>query len=673
MVFMALEMVAGRLVVRHLGSSIYGWSSVIAVLLAGLSMGNFLGGKVADFIQNEKQASWLFLLASILCLSVLVLETPPQWILHRFFDDEPQKSLLAQASTLTTFPGTKVTLTWPYRILVVVTAVFFLPALSMGTVSPVVAKLAVDRLRRFRRTGTAIGQVYAWGMVGSILGTFLTGFVLIDYLGTKGVILALGTILALGATFLGELFHAVWAGIPLGLCVIAFTPPGWVDVFSKVFPQVNGKSFSKMGEDWGVREPMGDPTTTSEDLAWIDESDYYYIKVENEPEEGGEIQRRTLVLDNLIHGYFILNHPERLDYDYEHIYALVAYRAAKAGGKVKFKPTPEASPPGQVPADGAEAKPARRLRPRSPPRRPRPRPARRPRVPQRQGRGEPARQVRRTAEGRGQPEAKSPAPPKAEASAPPEPKFPPAPAKEDSAKPGAGFLSIAASFQDDKAPPETAKKDAPAQDPSGSPRRRKPGAADGKNAEAGPADVPPGRDQGPQGHLRPGEGPESGWRQERAVYPARRVVGAEDAVPRGRRLLLPAAHAVRLPGHRRRRRRDRPGRHAGQPDGHRPAGRHEDRDLLGRRPTVRRAAQGHQAVRPDLRRRVQRLLGPLAPHHQRVQREAQEDADPGRRVHDQHHRRLPLRRRGEARRPSEEIEENKVKDEAGKADPPEVR
>ena len=94
MVFMALEMVAGRLVVRHLGSSIYGWSSVIAVLLAGLSMGNFLGGKVADFIKNEKQASWLFLLASILCLSVLVLETPPKWILHRFFDDEPQKSLL---------------------------------------------------------------------------------------------------------------------------------------------------------------------------------------------------------------------------------------------------------------------------------------------------------------------------------------------------------------------------------------------------------------------------------------------------------------------------------------------------------------------------------------------------------------------------------------------------
>ena len=42
--FMALEMVAGRLVTRHLGSSIYGWTSVIGVLLAGLSLGNYLGG-----------------------------------------------------------------------------------------------------------------------------------------------------------------------------------------------------------------------------------------------------------------------------------------------------------------------------------------------------------------------------------------------------------------------------------------------------------------------------------------------------------------------------------------------------------------------------------------------------------------------------------------------------
>lgn len=327
--FMALEMAAGRMVTRHLGSSIYGWTSVIAVLLAGLSLGNFLGGRAANLIKSEKQASWLFLAASVLVLSILLLEAPPRW-LREAFNQGPPRSVLSAAIRwselkLPLLPA--ITLSWPYRVLLVTTLVFFLPAVSMGTVSPVVAKLAVDRLKRYKRTGTAIGQVYAWGMVGSILGTFLTGFVLIDVIGTKGVVLLLGTAMAFAAMVLGSVWHAVWAGVPLGLCVVAFTPLNM---------------FQKMGEEWGIREEKGNPATTEDGFAWIDESNYYFIKVTNEPESDSELQRRTLVLDNLIHGYFILGHPERLDYDYEHIYALVAYRAAKAGGKITLAPD---SPP----------------------------------------------------------------------------------------------------------------------------------------------------------------------------------------------------------------------------------------------------------------------------------------------------------------------------------------
>ncbi len=77
LVFMALEMVAGRLVTRHLGSSVFGWTSVIGVLLGGLSLGNYLGGKIADWIKSEKQASHLFLISSMLLVTILVAESPP--------------------------------------------------------------------------------------------------------------------------------------------------------------------------------------------------------------------------------------------------------------------------------------------------------------------------------------------------------------------------------------------------------------------------------------------------------------------------------------------------------------------------------------------------------------------------------------------------------------------
>jgi len=324
--FMALEMVAGRLVTRHLGSSIYGWTSVIGVLLGGLSLGNFLGGKLADRFKTGRQASWLFLLASVLTMVVLLLEIAPNPktpVLGGLVSRLEGKPLLSHAISLTsvTLPGGfKFALSWPWRVLAVVAGVFFLPSVAMGTFSPVVANLAVERLRSSKRTGAAIGQVYAWGMVGSIVGTFLTGFVLIDLLGTKGVLILLATVLGFAATSLGTVAHAGWAGLPLGLCLFAFIPLPW---------------FQARAQQWGIREEAYDPSTDKDAKAWIDESNYYYIKVDNEPDAEGK--KRTLVLDNLIHGYFVIGHPERLDYDYEHVYALVARRVAAAKAKAEGK------------------------------------------------------------------------------------------------------------------------------------------------------------------------------------------------------------------------------------------------------------------------------------------------------------------------------------------------
>ncbi|MHC4542267.1 MAG: fused MFS/spermidine synthase, partial [Planctomycetota bacterium] len=45
---MVLELVAARLIARHLGSSLYTWTAVIGVVLAGITIGNYLGGRVAD-------------------------------------------------------------------------------------------------------------------------------------------------------------------------------------------------------------------------------------------------------------------------------------------------------------------------------------------------------------------------------------------------------------------------------------------------------------------------------------------------------------------------------------------------------------------------------------------------------------------------------------------------
>jgi predicted MFS family arabinose efflux permease len=319
--FMAYEMVAGRMVTRHLGSSIYGWTTVIGVLLGGLSIGNFLGGWLSNFSTRKSLVATFFLLCSIAILSSIVLETPPK-ILKKpdgWFDrNTPELSEWFIRHTPYLSEALVSEGDWWFNVLSVVFVCFFPGALALGTISPLLAKIAVDRSVAFGKVGQSIGSVYAFGMVGSILGTFLTGFYLIDIFGTKPMLLMLSAMMAACGAILGGVVHSAWAGLPLGLCLIVLMPGKW--------SYDNSLSL-------GLIEEAGNPDSAETDLAWIDESQYYFIKINNEPYE--DTLKRTIVLDNLIHGYFVLDRPEILDYDYEHIYALVSHRVAESKAKAQ--------------------------------------------------------------------------------------------------------------------------------------------------------------------------------------------------------------------------------------------------------------------------------------------------------------------------------------------------
>lgn len=167
---MVLELTASRLIAKHVGSSLYTWTSVIGVVLAGITIGNYLGGWMADRLNRERILGRLFLLASVSSLSVLWLD---QIAIGRTRPDD---------------------IGWPAWVFLTVAEMFFLPALALGTISPVVASIALDRSEY---TGSTVGNVYAWGAFGSIVGTFLTGFWLIDIFGTRMIIGGTSGLLAL--------------------------------------------------------------------------------------------------------------------------------------------------------------------------------------------------------------------------------------------------------------------------------------------------------------------------------------------------------------------------------------------------------------------------------------------------------------------------------------------
>src|ERR1700739_98659 len=68
---MILELVASRLVARHVGASLMVWTSVIGIMLGGICLGNVLGGRLADRIDPGRGVGPLYALGAFLTLSCL--------------------------------------------------------------------------------------------------------------------------------------------------------------------------------------------------------------------------------------------------------------------------------------------------------------------------------------------------------------------------------------------------------------------------------------------------------------------------------------------------------------------------------------------------------------------------------------------------------------------------
>ena len=71
---MTVELVASRLIARYLGSSLYTWTGVLGVILAGMSLGNYLGGRMADAAKNlPGRIAAMFFAGAVACIAILWL------------------------------------------------------------------------------------------------------------------------------------------------------------------------------------------------------------------------------------------------------------------------------------------------------------------------------------------------------------------------------------------------------------------------------------------------------------------------------------------------------------------------------------------------------------------------------------------------------------------------
>ena len=166
---MMLELAGARVLAPYFGNSMFVWTSLIGVMLGFMSLGYFLGGRLAD---RKLDAGNLFWILTVAAFSVVLVN----------YLDPVLLPVLAEGGAT--------------RVLAVVSAaiLFAVPSTLLGMVSPYCIRL---RMHAVEDSGATVGTLYAISTVGSITGTFAAGFWLLAVFGTHDLIVLLAAGLAI--------------------------------------------------------------------------------------------------------------------------------------------------------------------------------------------------------------------------------------------------------------------------------------------------------------------------------------------------------------------------------------------------------------------------------------------------------------------------------------------
>lgn len=205
LVSLGIEFAASRLLAPFFGQSLFIWGTLIGLILIYLTVGYYVGGRLADRRPQPRLLFRLTAAAALLTAAIPVVSRP----------------ILSVAQT--GFAQLSVGLVLGSLVSVIV--LFAAPVILLGMVSPFVIRL---RIRQLETAGNAAGAVYALSTLGSILGTFIPVFWLIPSFGTRPTIfilaMTLGVISTAGLVESGR--RRLYLLLPIAIVVLALFSGG---------------------------------------------------------------------------------------------------------------------------------------------------------------------------------------------------------------------------------------------------------------------------------------------------------------------------------------------------------------------------------------------------------------------------------------------------------------
>ena len=173
-----------RILSLLLGSSIYAFSLILTTFILGLALGTMVFSHMVNKFKNPLVVfGFLQIGIGVSAMAMIPL-----------FENIPFINRWVYQNWNMEFA----TIQW--SVFLVIFCFLFIPTFFMGGQFPVVVRLVV---RKLGTLGHSIGKVYASNTVGTIIGSFLAGFVLIPWIGVQNTILvAVGLNLLVGTTVL---------------------------------------------------------------------------------------------------------------------------------------------------------------------------------------------------------------------------------------------------------------------------------------------------------------------------------------------------------------------------------------------------------------------------------------------------------------------------------------
>ena len=208
---MILELAGSRLVAPFFGTSLIVWTALIGIIMTSLCFGNWLGGSIADKRPEGKLLGRILMFAAII---ISVTAFASNWILTSIQDLHLNLYVSAVYSAVSIFAPS---------------------SLLLGMVSPFVARLAMENVQS---SGAVVGKLSALNSAGSILGTFMGGFVLISLFPSGVIMMIVATVVALLSVLV---YTGAWRKIIAGIVFLLLT--GGV-----IWSRNNGLPLTPIGE-----------------------------------------------------------------------------------------------------------------------------------------------------------------------------------------------------------------------------------------------------------------------------------------------------------------------------------------------------------------------------------------------------------------------------------------